>query len=100
VSTGRSCTRCGAVLATDQAYCLDCGARQGPAGETPWRAPLVGAAAALAVGILALLAAYLIIRSDADGAAKSPAPAVTSAPTQAPGAPGVPPLLPAGPSSP
>lgn len=97
---GRSCARCGAVLATDQEYCLECGTRALPPGPSPWRAPLAGAAVALAAGIALLLVGYLILRSDADGAATAPAPSVKAAPTRTQAAPGVPPPLPAEPSSP
>jgi hypothetical protein len=64
-----SCLRCGAVLASDQEYCLDCGTRRPPSPHSPWRTPLIAAAVTGVIVGAGLLIGYERMRSDADGEA-------------------------------
>jgi hypothetical protein len=64
-----ACIRCGAELAPDQEYCLECGARQvSPAGPQ-WRRPLIAAAVTVVLAALAMMLAYERMRDDAKGEA-------------------------------
>jgi hypothetical protein len=56
------CRRCFAPLASDQEYCLQCGARREPSGEPSWYAPLIFVGSFLVVGSL-LGFAYLLLTS-------------------------------------
>jgi hypothetical protein len=71
-----SCHRCGTVLATDQEYCVECGARRVSEDPRPWRIPLIAALAVIvAMGGLALLA-YRGLVHDANKTAAAPAKTV------------------------
>jgi hypothetical protein len=73
-ATPSSCRRCGATLASDQQYCLECGTRRAEPGR-PWIAPLVAAVAVIAVGIALFAFSYARMKDDADQAASSPSAA-------------------------
>jgi len=60
-----ACIRCGAELAPDQEYCLECGARQDPPAAPQWRCPLIAAAVTVALAALALVLGYERMRDDA-----------------------------------
>ncbi len=63
-----ACVACGARLAADQEYCLDCGARQrGPRPQ--WRRVAIAATLTVVAAIAALLIAYARMSDDADRAA-------------------------------
>jgi hypothetical protein len=64
-----ACVECGADLAPDQEYCLECGARQRQPTGPSWKRPLIAAALALAVTALVFVLAYAHMRDDADRAA-------------------------------
>jgi ribosomal protein L40E len=64
---GRPCISCGAKLAPDQEYCLECGARQSARATPEWRRPLIAAAVTMALAALVLAFAYERMRDDADG---------------------------------
>ena len=66
---GPSCIRCGAVLASDQEYCLECGTRQPPSPAGRWRVPLIAAAVTVALALGLLLLVYEQMRDDADSEA-------------------------------
>jgi hypothetical protein len=93
-----SCVNCGAVLATDQEYCLECGSRRLPSPASRWRAPLVAAAATLIIGLAVLLFAYREMRDEADSEASHTSqtksrligPAPASGPAAAAGVPNQP----------
>lgn len=63
---GPSCVQCGAVLASDQEYCLECGTRRLPPHGGGWRVPLVAAAVTVALAVGVLLLVYDRMRDDAD----------------------------------
>jgi hypothetical protein len=67
----RRCVGCGAELARDQEFCLECGAAQDSPAGPQWRRPLIAAAVTLVIAVLVLAFAYLRIRDDADDAAGS-----------------------------
>jgi hypothetical protein len=69
MSTNGSCVRCGAVLASDQEYCLDCGTRRSLSPRSPWRTPLIAAAVTGVIVLAVMLVAYERMRSDAEGEA-------------------------------
>jgi hypothetical protein len=77
---GETCSQCGSALATDQRYCLNCGARRGESrvdyetqvmrvGQPATAGPPVGAARAasaqwspvMAIGAIALLGIFLLL---------------------------------------
>jgi hypothetical protein len=66
MTAGPSCLRCGAELAPDQEYCLECGARQTPAVHPEWRRALIAAALTVALTALGLVLAYERMRDDAE----------------------------------
>jgi hypothetical protein len=70
--TPSSCRRCGAILASDQQYCLECGTRRAPPRRRPWIAPLVAAVAVIAVGIALFAFSYAGVKDDANQAARTP----------------------------
>jgi hypothetical protein len=94
MSAGGSCAHCGAVLASDQEYCLDCGERRPRSPHSPWRTPLIAAMITAVLALAVMLFAYERMRDDAEGEANGdkalqgrvtkPAPA--SARAAAPGA--------------
>jgi hypothetical protein len=72
MSPGTSrCVRCGAELARDQEFCLECGSAQDSAAGPQWRRPLIAAAVTLVIAVLVLSFAYLRLRDNADDAAGS-----------------------------
>lgn len=99
-----ACPRCGAPVAGDQSWCLECGvaARTRLARTPGWRTPLVAAAAIGLAAIVALIVAFLVVTADnaplPTTAAPAAAPAVTTAPpattttpvTTVPGTPTIP----------
>jgi hypothetical protein len=105
VSAGPACTNCGAVLASDQEFCLECGAQQLPAPETPWRVPVLAATVTVLIAALALVFAYSRLRDQAeDDAGRTIAPAREvrpgpSGPPAAPDAAQPPPLVPLAPEA-
>jgi hypothetical protein len=65
-----ACIRCGAELvAPDQEYCLECGARQSSPPAPQWRRPLIAAALTLALTALVMVLVYEGMRDDADSSA-------------------------------
>jgi hypothetical protein len=70
------CARCGAEVARDQDWCLECGlaARTRVAPTPRWRVPLVGAAVVAALALAALAVAFVDLTED-----PAPAPAATTA---------------------
>jgi len=87
MSAAGGCAGCGAVLASDQEYCLECGARRQPPPISRWRRPLIAAAIAAALLVAAMVFGYEQMRDDAAGeAAGRPAgPQRVSAPAPASG---------------
>lgn len=87
----RACPRCGAGLAPDQEWCLNCGADVGArVADTPrWRVPviIVGTLLVLALGAVAL--ALIELADDDQQVAQAP-PAQTAAPTPTPTPPAAP----------
>jgi septal ring-binding cell division protein DamX len=83
--TPRACPRCGAGLAPDQEWCLNCGADVGArVAETPrWRVPvlIVGVLLVAALGAIAL--ALIELANDDQQVAQTP-PAQTATPTPTP----------------
>jgi hypothetical protein len=102
VTEGPSCAQCGAALASDQQYCLHCGARHLPDRPGGSRGPLLAALATLAIALAALAVAYGHARDEAEREATEPSPrsrisegGSPSVPEGAAGAPTpVPPVLP------
>jgi hypothetical protein len=83
----RRCLRCGAELAADQEFCLDCGAAQTSPATPHWRRPLVAAAVTLLLTVLVLVFGYERMRENADDtAASQPAAAVKQAGASGPAA--------------
>jgi hypothetical protein len=64
---GTSCISCGAELAPEQEYCLECGARQTAKAATEWRRPLIVAAVTVSLAVVVLAFGYVRMRDDADG---------------------------------
>jgi len=103
-----ACPRCGAPVAGEQSWCLECGmaARTQLARAPQWRTPLIAAGAIGLAAIVALIVAFLVVTSDnaplPTTAAPAAAPAVTTAPpataadpaTTVPTTPGTTPTLP------
>jgi predicted nucleic acid-binding Zn ribbon protein len=86
VATERACPHCGAPLAPDQEWCLNCGAAVGTRiARTPrWRLPVF-----LLGGLLALIAAALVLAlvelsGDPQPVAKAPSATATATPAGAP----------------
>jgi hypothetical protein len=69
-----SCGQCGAALASDQEYCLNCGARR--LGERPpeRRGPVLAALATVAIAVAAIAVAYGHARDEAEREANEPSP--------------------------
>jgi hypothetical protein len=72
------CPNCGAVVASDQEYCLDCGERVVSEGPL-WRTPLIAVATVLVVAIAILAFGYRGLVHDADREAAAPSPTSTTA---------------------
>ena len=66
-----SCAQCGAVLATEQEYCLACGARRVPSARERWQAPLIAATLTLIIGLTIAVLLYAHARSQAESDAKA-----------------------------
>lgn len=63
-----ACIECGAGLAAEQEYCLDCGARQrGPRPQ--WRRVAIAATLTVVLAVAVLLFAYARMSDDANRAA-------------------------------
>ena len=86
---GTACPRCGAHLADDQAWCLNCGdaARTRLVPTPNWRLPLALAAVVAALALLAIAGSFVQLTKDdapvtptAPTAAPAPAPTTTAAP--------------------
>jgi len=75
------CPRCGATVASEQDWCLECGApaRTRLAPTPNWRLPLAALATVVVVAGLALAIAFVALTKD-DGKVRSAT--VTSAPAQ------------------
>jgi hypothetical protein len=83
----RHCPRCGAALASEQDWCLSCGAPASTRIAPPpgWRAPLAIVATVLLLAAAGLTAAFLKLTDDAERVAQSPGATPTAAaPTQSP----------------
>ena len=82
-ATERACPRCGASLAPDQEWCLNCGAAVGStiAPAPRWRAPVLIVGGLLALLVAALALALIELSGDPQPVAKAPQP--TPAPTVA-----------------
>lgn len=106
MSASGSCVRCGAVLASDQEYCLECGARRPRSPHSPWRTPLIAAAITVVLTVAVMLFAYERMRDDAEGEAGGEGPrqgrvsgsAAASSGSAARGAEQPPPAAPSAPS--
>ena len=77
--TGRTCSGCGGVLASDQDRCPACGSAYAPPGTAASR-PLIAALAVLAIAAVAAVLAYSALRSDAEDEAARIVP-VSSGPS-------------------
>lgn len=73
-----SCRACGAVAASDQDYCIECGERilRGP---SPWLGALAVIGVVLAISAAAVVLAYRGLTDDADREAAAPSPVSTQA---------------------
>jgi hypothetical protein len=69
-----SCPGCGAALASDQEYCLSCGARRLPQRRPARRGPVLAAIATVLVALAALALAYRNAEDDAEREAGEPSP--------------------------
>jgi hypothetical protein len=93
------------VVASDQEYCLECGAQQLPVPGSPWRAPVLAATVTVLIATLAFVFVHSRLREEAeDDAARTVAPArelrpAPSGSRAAPGAPPPPPLVPFSPAT-
>ena len=58
-------------MATDQEYCLECGARRVPSARERWRRPLIAAVLTVVAGLALVIVLYLNARSQADNDAKA-----------------------------
>ena len=87
MSAAGGCAGCGAVLASDQEYCLECGARRQPPAISRWRTPLIAAAIAGALLLAGMVFGYQRMRDDAQSEATGAAagPQRVSAPAPASG---------------
>lgn len=98
-ATGQHCASCGATLAPDQRYCVECGQRRGPtkppflqspqpqasgSAPPPRKGPRISPNAALIAGIgtlmLAMATGVLIGRTSAPSSKNAPVEYVTGAP--------------------
>ena len=86
-----ACPRCGAVVAGDQSWCLECGlaARTRLARTPGWRTPLIVAGAIGLAAIVALIVAFLVVTGD-----NAPLPTTAAPATTVPTTPGTTPTLP------
>jgi hypothetical protein len=102
VTEGPSCAQCGAALASDQEYCLICGARHLPDRPGERRGPVLAALATVAIALAALAVAYGYARDEAQREATEPSPRSRISEGESPslpaGAPGA--LTPAPPALP
>lgn len=64
-----ACPRCGAQVARDQDWCLECGyAARTTIARTPrWRAPIIAAAAVAAIALGLLAVAFVDLTDDPGG---------------------------------
>jgi hypothetical protein len=85
-ATGRACPRCGASLAPDQEWCLNCGTDVGMRiAPTPrWRLPILLVGALLALIAAALVLALVELSGDPQPVAKAPSATATATPAGAP----------------
>jgi predicted nucleic acid-binding Zn ribbon protein len=74
-AASRGCIGCGAELAQDQEYCLECGARQTPVARPQWRRALIAATVTVALTAVVLVLGYERMRDDAKTDAASHAAA-------------------------
>lgn len=83
-----ACPRCGATVAGDQSWCLECGlaARTRLASTPNWRAPLIAAGTIGVAAIVALIVAFLVLTGDNAPlpTTAAPAPGATTAVATAP----------------
>jgi hypothetical protein len=82
----RSCPHCGAPLAPDQEWCLNCGHAVGTRiAPTPrWRVPVAIVGAVLALLVAALLLSLVELSGDPQPVAKAPTSQATATPSVAP----------------
>jgi hypothetical protein len=83
---GRRCPRCGAGLAEQQEWCLDCGAAVGTriVSAPGWRVPIAIAAVILGLAAIAVAIAIVQLADDTDEVAQNPPAAVGATPTPPP----------------
>jgi hypothetical protein len=94
--TAIACPRCGANVAPDQDWCLDCGsaARTRLCPTPNWRAPVAALAIVALLAGIGLAVAFVALTNDSTQApATATAPAVATEPT-APAPPTTPPTTP------
>jgi hypothetical protein len=73
-----NCTNCGAIAASDQDYCVECGARI-VTGSSPWPATIAVIGVVLAIAIAVVAMSYRGFVHDADRDAAAPSPVSTQA---------------------
>jgi hypothetical protein len=85
-ATERACPRCGAQLAPDQEWCLNCGTDVGSRiAPTPrWRVPIFLVGALLTLIAVALVLALVELSGDPQPVAKAPTATATATPAGAP----------------
>jgi hypothetical protein len=85
-ATARACPKCGASLAPDQEWCLNCGTAVGTRiAPTPrWRLPVFLVGALLALIAAALVLALVELSGDPQPVAKAPSATATATPAGAP----------------
>jgi hypothetical protein len=74
VTGSPSCGQCGAALASDQEYCLSCGARRLRDRPTRRRGPVLAALVTVAIAAAALALAYDHAQEEAEREASEPSP--------------------------
>lgn len=89
--TGRSrCLQCGARLADDQEWCVECGAARTLIHRPPdWRIPIAVIGAVIVAVLAGLLIALASLSSDANRTARAQATATVTAPSASAAAPTV-----------
>jgi hypothetical protein len=75
---GPSCSSCGALAASDQDFCLECGAPI-ETGQSPWPATLAVIGVVLVIALAAVAITYRGFVNDADRQASAPSPVSTEA---------------------
>jgi amino acid transporter len=82
-ATGTRCVQCGASLADDQEWCLECGAAQTLIHKPPdWKVPIAIIGTVVVLALIGFLIALATLSSDANRSAAAQVTTTVTAPSQ------------------